>query len=159
MSGGIAAARLKQERKAWRRDHPPEFFARPMKNADGSTNIMKWSAGIPGKKGTDWEGGVYRLVLTFPDDFPSSPPNVKFVPPLFHPNVYPSGTVCLSILNASEGWAPAITLKQILIGVQTMLDEANPNSPAQEEAYHMFVTDREAYDRRVRQEALKNPPP
>lgn len=37
----------------------------------------------------------------------------KFTPPLFHPNVYPSGTVCLSILNEDEGWKPAITLKQV----------------------------------------------
>ena len=37
----------------------------------------------------------------------------KFVPPLFHPNVYPSGTVCLSILNEEEGWKPAITIKQV----------------------------------------------
>lgn len=38
----------------------------------------------------------------------------KFDPPLFHPNVYPSGTVCLSILNEDEGWKPAITIKQVL---------------------------------------------
>ena len=38
----------------------------------------------------------------------------KFDPPLFHPNVYPSGTVCLSILNEDEGWKPAITIKQVI---------------------------------------------
>jgi ubiquitin-protein ligase len=26
----------------------------------------------------------------------------KFEPPLFHPNVYPSGTVCLSILEEDK---------------------------------------------------------
>jgi ubiquitin-conjugating enzyme E2 I len=36
--------------------------------------------------------------MIFKDDYPTSPPKVKFVPPLFHPNVYPSGTVCLSLL-------------------------------------------------------------
>ena len=39
----------------------------------------------------------------------------KFDPPLFHPNVYPSGTVCLSILNEDEGWKPAITIKQVTL--------------------------------------------
>lgn len=39
----------------------------------------------------------------------------KFTPPLFHPNVYPSGTVCLSILNEDEGWKPAITVKQVML--------------------------------------------
>src|SRR5271167_1181510 len=75
----------------------------------------------------------------------------KFVPPLFHPNVYPSGTVCLSILNEEEGWKPAITIKQvtpstsqdsvnvqILVGIQELLDNPNPDSPAHADAYTLF---------------------
>lgn len=37
----------------------------------------------------------------------------KFEPPLFHPNVYPSGTVCLSLLDEEKDWRPAITIKQV----------------------------------------------
>ena len=83
----------------------------------------------------------------------------KFVPPLFHPNVYPSGTICLSILNEEEGWRPAITIKQILMGIQDLLDEPNPDSPAQSEAYQLFQSNKEAYKKRVRMEARKNAPP
>ena len=36
----------------------------------------------------------------------------KFEPPLFHPNVYPSGTVCLSLLDENKDWRPAVTIKQ-----------------------------------------------
>ena len=53
--------------------------------------------GIPGKKGTPWEGGLYKGQIIFKDDFPTTPPKVKFVPPLFHPNVYPSGTGELTV--------------------------------------------------------------
>jgi ubiquitin-conjugating enzyme E2 I len=42
----------------------------------------------------------------------------KFPKDFFHPNIYPSGTVCLSILNEDEGWRPSITIKQILTGIQ-----------------------------------------
>jgi hypothetical protein len=28
---------------------------------------MKWEAGIPGKAGTAWESGVFKLMLIFPD--------------------------------------------------------------------------------------------
>lgn len=48
---------------------------------------------------TDWEGGFYPLTLLFSEDYPSKPPKCKFPQGFFHPNVYPSGTVCLSILN------------------------------------------------------------
>ncbi len=63
---GISAARLTEERKAWRRDHPFGFIAvnkiflsfqmhlyffslqRPSKNADGTLNLLNWECGIPG---------------------------------------------------------------------------------------------------------------
>lgn len=80
----------------------------------------------------------------------------KFVPPLFHPNVYPSGTVCLSILNEEEGWRPAITVKEILLGIQSLLDEPNPESPAQADAFNLFKKDRAAYEKKVKQIVKEN---
>ena len=83
----------------------------------------------------------------------------KFIPPLFHPNVYPSGTVCLSILNEEEGWKPAITIKQILLGIQDLLNDPNPESPAQAEAYNLFKKDRQAYEKKIKQIVKENPAP
>jgi ubiquitin-conjugating enzyme E2 I len=83
----------------------------------------------------------------------------KFVPPLFHPNVYPSGTVCLSILNEEEGWKPAINIKEILLGIQSLLDEPNPESPAQADAFNLFKKDKAAYERKVKQIVKENPAP
>lgn len=120
---------------------------------------MKWSCGIPGKEGTDWEGGVYKLELTFPDDYPIKPPKCKFTPVvLFHPNVYPSGNVCLSIINEDQDWKPAITIKQILLGIQDLLDTPNLNSPAQQEPYALLKKSKEDYRKRVRQQAKENTP-
>ena len=62
---GIARGRLSEERKAWRRDHPFGFFARPSSSGDGATNLMCWDAGVPGKKGTDWEGGLFKVRMEF----------------------------------------------------------------------------------------------
>ncbi|RXW19636.1 hypothetical protein EST38_g6233 [Candolleomyces aberdarensis] len=114
------------------------FYAKPSKAADGSMNLMEWEVGIPGKTGTPWDGGLYKLSMTFPEDYPSKPPKCKFTPPLFHPNVYPSGTVCLSILDEEKSWKPAITIKQIVLGIQDLLDDPNVNDPAQSDAYTMF---------------------
>ena len=72
--------------------------------------------------------------------------------------MYPSGTICLSILNEEEGWRPAITIKQILMGIQDLLDEPNPDSPAQSDAYQLFISDKVRYKRRIREEAKKNIP-
>lgn len=155
---GIAIGRLTEERKNWRKDHPAGFYARPEKRPDNSTNLMRWETGIPGKEGTDWGGGVFKVVMEFPDEYPSKPPKCKFVPPLFHPNIYPSGTVCLSILNEDEGWRPAITIKQMLLGIQELLDNPNPKSPAQREAFDMFINDKKGYIRRIKEQTARNIP-
>ncbi|KAI2606230.1 ubiquitin carrier protein [Hypoxylon fragiforme] len=153
----LCQLRLGEERKQWRKDHPFGFWARPVKNAQGVLDLKVWECGIPGKEKTMWEGGLFKLTMTFPDEYPTKPPKCKFTPPLFHPNVYPSGTVCLSILNEDEGWKPAITVKQIALGIQDLLDNPNPESPAQAEAYNLFKRDKHEYERRVRRTVKDNP--
>jgi len=155
---GIAYQRLTEERKAWRKEHPFGFVAKPTKGADGLPNLMVWECAIPGKQGTPWERGLYKLRMTFKDDYPSSPPKCKFDPPLFHPNVYPSGTVCLSLLDEEKDWRPSITIKQILVGIQDLLNDPNIRDPAQAEAYTIYCQNRVEYERRVRAQAEKMTP-
>ncbi|KAL5209801.1 hypothetical protein ABZP36_005424 [Zizania latifolia] len=144
MSGGIARGRLAEERKAWRKNHPHGFVAKPETMADGTVNLMVWHCTIPGKQGVS----TARI----------KPPKCKFPQGFFHPNVYPSGTVCLSILNEDCGWRPAITVKQILVGIQDLLDQPNPADPAQTDGYHLFIQDPTEYKRRVRLQAKQYPP-
>ena len=46
---GIALGRLAEERKAWRKDHPFGFVAKPKTNEDGTLNLMHWECVIPGR--------------------------------------------------------------------------------------------------------------
>lgn len=181
----IARKRLQEERKAWKRDHPVGFSAKyapllscSVGGGDTSTpladmskapaplapkvlddtkglDVMKWNCKIPGKKGSHWEGGEYFLTMEFSEEYPAKPPKCRFSPVLFHPNVYPSGTVCLSILNEDEDWKPSITIKQILLGIQDLLDNPNAASPAQAEPYMLFSQNREEYIKRVRAQAAQ----
>lgn len=59
-----------------------------------------------------------------------------------------SGTVCLSLLDEEKDWRPAITIKQILLGIQELLNEPNPKDPAQAEAYAIYMQDKVEYDKR-----------
>eukprot|EP01064_Diplonema_japonicum_P028192 TRINITY_DN4267_c0_g1_i1.p1 TRINITY_DN4267_c0_g1~~TRINITY_DN4267_c0_g1_i1.p1 ORF type:complete len:158 (+),score=24.08 TRINITY_DN4267_c0_g1_i1:79-552(+) len=149
----IAIQRLKEERRNWRKDRPFGFYARPLTDESGELNLLEWEAVIPGKDGTIWEGGEYKLHMAFTKDYPSKPPKVQFRPIIFHPNVYPSGTVCLSILNEEKGWKPSITVKQILLAIQELLDTPNVKDPAQKEPYELLVKNKAAYEERVRKEA------
>lgn len=176
MSGGLAALRLIEERKSFRKDHPPGFFARPCIKSDGSTNIMvsfpesslstnfipkfcllyqEWVAGITGPEGSDWEGGLFTLKMVFGSDYPVVPPSISFSPPIFHPNVFASGAICLSILKQEDGWRPAVTIKQILLAIQDLLINANEHSPANCEAATLMVRKPSEYIKRIKLQAMK----
>jgi len=157
MATNLCRLRLAEERKQWRKDHPYGFYARPTKQGD-ALNLLVWECGIPGKEGTPWEGGVYKVIMTFPEEYPAKPPKCKFDPPLFHPNVYPSGTICLSILNEEKAWKPAINLKQICTGIQDLLNNPNNEDPAQTDAFTLYRKDRVAYEKKVREVAKANTP-
>jgi len=61
-------------RKSWRRDHPFGFFAKPMRGSNGMMDLKRWECGIPGKEKTIWEGGLFKLEVAFPDEYPTKPP-------------------------------------------------------------------------------------
>jgi len=62
------------------------FIAKPVKNPDGSLNLMNWECYIPGKKGVS-SLSIWQLELT--------------------------RNFCLSLLDEDKDWRPAITIKQV----------------------------------------------
>ena len=73
---------------------------------------------------------MYKLMMEFSEDYPNKPPKCKFAPVLFHPNIYPSGTVCLSILNEDEDWRPSLTIPQVRLSItKSYLDSAGHPRP------------------------------
>ncbi|KAL7719392.1 SUMO-conjugating enzyme UBC9 [Entamoeba marina] len=144
MAQSIATSRIVEERRAWRKDHPPGFIARPKVDASGVVDLFHWECLIPGKKGTLWEG-----------EYPALPPRCYLPKNFFHPNIFPNGQICLSILNESYDWKPTITIRQILVGVQDLLDNPNKESPAQGKATKVFCNNLEEYKRLVIKERNK----
>ena len=61
-------------------------------------SLFRWKAVIFGPDDTEWEGGVFRLMLEFTEDYPNKPPKVKFLTKMYHPNIYNDGSICLDIL-------------------------------------------------------------
>ena len=157
----LASRRLFSEFKALSTDPPAGIVAGPVSEDD----IFTWEAFIEGAEGTPFEGGVLCAELVFPKDYPLSPPTMKFTAPnpLFHPNIYPNGLVCISILHppgedphqyehASERWSPIQSVEKILLSVMSMLAEPNDESPANVEAAKMWRDNRKMYEQRVRRE-------
>ena len=79
------------------------FYAKPSKDQTGALNLMEWEVGIPGKEKvryhvpnvlfnlrvglfqTIWEGGIYKLLMIFPDGtFSCLPKLLKDLLNFFH---------------------------------------------------------------------------
>ena len=131
-------------------------------------DFYKWTVCFTGPEDTLYEGGFFKAILTFPDDFPQNPPEMKFITEMWHPNIYQDGRVCISILHppgtdrfneqesAEERWRPVLGVEQILVSVVSMLNEPNCDSPANIDASVQFRDHREEYKKKVRQLVLKS---
>ncbi|KAH8295480.1 hypothetical protein KR018_012018 [Drosophila ironensis] len=127
--------------------------ARPATDADGTMNLMMWECVIPGKEATLWEGGIYKLRMTFDADYLKASPKCRFEPPIFHPNVLESGEICSPLLVKDKAWRPNLTVEQILVSIQNQLDKPNLNNPVQEEALNKYKNKRLEYNLRVSAQA------
>ena len=110
-------------------------------------DLYHWVAYISGPDKTSWEGGIFKLTLDFKESYPSTPPSVKFVTPMFHPNVYKSGEICLDILK--DKWSAIYNVTTILLSIQSLLTDPNCKSLANVEAGKLFLENKIEYSKRV----------
>ena len=116
-------------------------------------NLTVWRCVIPGPYRSDWDGARIPLELHFGPTYPAEPPKVSFPAGFFHPNVYPSGKVCIPLLNAEKGWRPFVTIAEILLAVVEMLNRPYNSDAAQEPAWKLLNKSPVEYAARVRAEA------
>ncbi|GIL73724.1 hypothetical protein Vretimale_5390 [Volvox reticuliferus] len=161
-----ALARLSEERKNWRKDHPPGMVAKPITRKDGSTDMFEWECKIPGLKGTFCEGGLFPCTVKFSTEHPHKPPRVYMPMGFFHVNVFQDGGVCLSVLKEVvpghlgdvSGWRPNFTIKTILVAVQELLSNPNFGSIANPQVHCMNKRSGQAYLKRMREQTAQYTP-
>ena len=90
------------------------------------SNMLHGYACIIGPSDTPYQYGFYFFKLEFTNNYPSEPPKVTYYTQgdkiRFHPNLYRSGKVCVSILNTWRGeqWSSCQTISSILLTLTTL---------------------------------------
>jgi len=97
-------------------------------------NAAVWLATIFGPAETLWDGGMFQVEFVFPPTFPEAPPFVRFVTPMFHPQISPQGVPFirqLVVWHCCE--ARELTLHALLSALVRLLSA----DPSPEPATHL----------------------
>ena len=112
-------------------------------------NLFDWDATIIGPDDTPYEGGVFKLKINFPSDYPFRPPKIVFDTPIYHCNINSNGGICLDILK--DQWSPALTISKVLLSICSLLSDPNPNDPLDIDIANLYIKNKEQYDKNARE--------
>eukprot|EP00930_Biecheleria_cincta_P045247 TRINITY_DN31190_c0_g1_i1.p2 TRINITY_DN31190_c0_g1~~TRINITY_DN31190_c0_g1_i1.p2 ORF type:complete len:205 (-),score=40.18 TRINITY_DN31190_c0_g1_i1:11-625(-) len=108
-------------------------------------DLRHWKAWIKGPEGTPYVGGIFHIDVVIPDDYPFSPPKMKFDTKIWHPNMSSqTGAICLDVLG--KEWSPALMIRTALLSIQTLLTSPEPDDPQDAEVAQMYKSDRELFN-------------
>lgn len=94
-----------------------------------------------------YRNGKFVFNFKVSEDYPHSPPKVKCLNTIYHPNIDLDGNVCLNILR--EDWKPVLTINSIVYGLQYLFLEPNPDDPLNKDAAALLKSNRRLFEQNV----------
>ncbi|KAG4032698.1 hypothetical protein MFRU_006g01640 [Monilinia fructicola] len=118
-------------------------------------NRQEFYVRFKGPAETPFEGGLWKIHVELPDQYPYKSPSIGFVNRIFHPNIDElSGSVCLDVIN--QTWSPMFDMINIFeVFLPQLLRYPNPTDPLNGEAAALLMRDSKAYDAKVKEYVTK----
>ena len=104
---------------------------------------------IIGPSDSPYEGGIFVLNITFPENYPFKPPKIHFTTRIYHPNIDSHGYFWIDILF--DQWSPALNISKIMLAISSMLTDPNAGSPLIPEIANIYKIDRRKYEEIARE--------
>ncbi|KAF2135894.1 uncharacterized protein K452DRAFT_292862 [Aplosporella prunicola CBS 121167] len=103
-----------------------------------------------GPEETPFAGGLWKIHVELPDQYPYKSPSIGFVNRIFHPNIDElSGSVCLDVIN--QTWSPMYDMINIFeVFLPQLLRYPNPTDPLNGEAAALLMREPKCYDAKVK---------
>ena len=93
------------------------------------------------KESLHYKNHFYRVEIEFPDDYPFSPPHIKFITPIYHPNIDADGRLCLDSLKMPPqgSFGPHLNIYMFIRQLEVLLVEPNTSDPLMPEIARLFI--------------------
>ena len=114
-------------------------------------NVLEWRALVEGPADSPFAGGTFALSVRVPQNYPLSPPTLRFVTPVYHCNVSDGGDICLDILK--EKWNPALSVPKAVEAVRLMLRNPDTDNALRQWIAELTLAHRATGDARYVDEA------
>ncbi|EOD16243.1 hypothetical protein EMIHUDRAFT_416101 [Emiliania huxleyi CCMP1516] len=115
---------------------------------NGKEDLMNFELTIKATDGI-YRNGKFVFKVTVPSAYPHDPPKVQCLTTIYHPNIDMEGAVCLNILR--EDWKPVLTIQSVIMGLQFLILEPNPDDPLNKEAALHMTKNKQQFEQLVRQ--------
>ena len=102
--------------------------------------LDEWVVTIPGPVGSLYEGGKFKVKISFPPDYPNTVPKCQFETKVLHPNItFEKGLICAIFLKP-YGWnyIDEKNIFTIIHGLYSLLKEPNMHDPINVNAVNLF---------------------
>jgi ubiquitin-conjugating enzyme E2 N len=125
-------------------DPPPGISGAP-----ANDNLRYFAVNINGPESSPYEGslliitinsgGVFKLELFLPEEYPMVAPKIRFLTKIYHPNIDKLGRICMDTLKGwytllsllmVGNWSPALQIRTVLLSIQALLSAPNPDGIA-----------------------------
>ena len=120
-------------------------------------DIFLWKLTLTGPKDTSYAGGVFRVRIQFPDNYPKGSPEVYFKTPIYHLNINPRksdrkgaeklGHVCINTINH---WVKTRKIREVMIDIFSLFYKPNPDSPYGLGRADEFRDNRALYEEKIK---------
>ena len=125
MKLGLAHSRLVKELKDYNKLTEKDRIRLILRDKE---NLFEWQAILRGPPDTPYEGGIFKININVPENYPFSPPKCVFITKIFHPNInIDSGEICFELLK--DKWTPQWSLESVCVAIFNLLSNPNADSP------------------------------